>query len=241
LKKLHLLLLVILPLLYSCNNTDKINDNADISGRAVTDPTLIPEQEGKIQLASSLEASDTSTVIKFQDLTLTVSRLIVWDEENKLSKTQEDTAYLYIELGETIEGQLIAFNTNTLENLKIEQRYETSVTIMNEGPHCDLLDWKHYYSEWKPLQRNSNGLFIGEAYQESDWEKFPKVDMNELKAMVRKQCGDEWFALVKGIKSPTKYPSGVGISRYFLKVSGHRKETNEAVTKYIVFEVPMGC
>ena len=73
-------------------------------------------------------------------------------EDKKLNETQKDTVYLYSELGETIEGQTISISTEQLINLTIEQRYETSVTIMGEGPHCDLIDWKHYDSEWKTLK-----------------------------------------------------------------------------------------
>jgi len=43
--------------------------------------------------------------------------------------------------------------------------------------------------------------------------------MDELKQKVKEQCGEEWFKLLTKVKSPSEYPSGVGISRYFLKIT----------------------
>jgi len=36
--------------------------------------------------------------------------------------------------------------------IKLYQSFENSITIINEGPHCDLVKWKHYNSEWKELK-----------------------------------------------------------------------------------------
>ena len=110
-----------------------------------------------------------------------------------------------------------------------------------EGPHCDLLNWKHYYSEWKILKINENGAFICEIYSREDNEKFPKIEIRNLQQEVRKQCGEDWQLLINDIKAPTEYPSNVSISRYFLKVSGLRKDNGQLVSKIIVIDSPMGC
>lgn len=187
------------------------------------------------------QESDSITKIKFPELTLTIRKLVIWNEEQELNKAQKDTVNFYLELGETIEGQLLSISTNELTDIQVEQRYETSVTIMNEGPHCDLIDWKHYYSDWIQLKKNNKGLFVCDSYEESDWEKFPKIDIEELKEAVKTHCSEHWYDLVKNIKSPTEYPSGVGISRYFLRVTGKQKDNEQKVIKLIILETPMGC
>ena len=184
---------------------------------------------------------DTICDIKFKELSISINRLFVYDEEKKLKETQQDTASIYIELGETLEGQKISVLSNELNNIIVEQRYETSITIMNEGPHCDLTEWKHFYSEWNKLKTNDKGEFIADKYTEKDWVKFPQIKIADLKQKVKEQCGGDWYKLVAAIKTPNEYPSGVGISRYFLRVTGQRKSNGQAVTKLIIIETPMGC
>ena len=187
------------------------------------------------------EEADTITTIKFDELTVSINRLIIYDEDKKIDQIQKDTVEIYTELGETIEGQLISISSDQLKGLTVEQRYETSVIIMNEGPHCDLTDWKHFYSDWKQLLTNSTGQFTCNKYSEKEYEKFPKISINDLKQKVKDKCGDKWLKLVEKVKTPTEYPSGVSISRYYLRVTGQRKDNGQTVTKLIVIERPMGC
>lgn len=184
---------------------------------------------------------DTITNINFEELSISINRLVVFDEGKKLNQTQRDTVYLYSELGETIEGQTISISADLLADLTIEQCYETSVTIMGEGPHCDLINWKHYNSKWKILKINKAGQFICDSYSEKESEKFPEIQISELKAKVKEQCGNEFYNPILKIKVPTEYPSGVGISRYFLRLTGQRKDNRQKVTKFVIFEVAMGC
>jgi hypothetical protein len=233
-----------LTTIFSCDNststrkTDVLTKNDSV----YIDTSDVTRERVEIINKSKNEVlEDTITDIKFSELSVSINRLVVFDEDKKLNETQKDTVYLYSELGETIEGQTISISTEQLTDLIIEQRYETSVTIQNEGPHCDLIDWKHYDSEWKMLKTNKAGQFICDSYSEKDWEKFPKIQISELKEIVKKQCGKEWYNLISKIKLPTEYPSTVGVSRYFLRLTGQRKDNGQKVTKLIIFEVAMGC
>lgn len=212
----------------------------------VSDTVNIPNQTIKeATFTNDVEEVDTITTIKFDELSVSINRLIIYDEDKKIDQIQKDTVEIYAQLGETIEGQLksgrVTISSDQLTGLTVEQRYETSVTIMNEGPHCDLTDWKHFYSEWKRLKANNSGQFICDKYSEKEYEKFPKISIDDLKQKVKDQCGDEWLKLVEKVKTPTEYPSGVGISRYYLKVTGQRKDNGQTVTKFIIIETPMGC
>lgn len=208
----------------------------------VSDTKNISNKKSKVStFANNEEEVDTITSIKFDELSISINRLIIYDEDKKIDQIQKDTVEIYAELGETIEGQLISFSSDKLTGLIVEQRYETSVTIMNEGPHCDLTDWKHFYSNWKPLQTNNLGQFICYKYTKKEYEKFPKISIDNLKQKVKDQCGDEWLKLIENVKKPTEYPSGIGISRYYLRVIGQRKDNGKTVTKLIIIETPMGC
>ena len=115
------------------------------------------------------------------------------------------------------------------------------MTIMDEGPHCDLKEWKHYYSEWKKLNYDlKENVFISDLYEQEDWDKFIDVNINELKTAVEKECGDYWSVHIKDIKNVYEYPIGVSMSRIFLKIL--LTDENDIITeKTISFEIPMGC
>jgi len=228
--------------LYSCNNASSNKTVATQNDSIVSDTVNISNQtSNEATFTNDEEEVDTITTIKFDELSVSINRLIIYDEDKKIDQIQKNTVEIYAELGETIEGQLISISSEQLTGLTVEQRYETSVTIMNEGPHCDLTDWKHFYSDWKRLKANNSGQFICDKYSEKEYEKFPKISIDDLKQKVKDQCGDEWLKLVEKIKTPTEYPSGVGISRYYLKVTGQRKDNWQTVTKFIIIEIPMGC
>jgi len=184
--------------------------------------------------------SNTITKIKFNEFVIAINGMAIFEAE-KMDRIQKDTVEIEAEVGETIEGRPISIVSEQLSSLNIEQRYETSITIMNEGPHCDLIDWKHFNSDWKSLKQNANGQFIGDKYSEQDYNIFPEVSMDELKQKVKEQCGEDWFKLLANTNSPLEYPCGVSISRYFLRVTGHRKDNGQKVTKLIIITTPMGC
>jgi hypothetical protein len=237
-----LAIFLILTLIWSCNNT---NSNKKLEKASNNDSTISVNKRDSIienVLSEKNEVwEDTTADIKFKDISISINRLILFDDDKQLNQIQKDTVYLYADLGETIEGQKITIVSSQLTNITIEQRYETSVTIMDDGPHCDLTEWKHYDSAWEKLKTNDKGQFIGDSYSEKDLEKFPVVDISELKAYVKKHCDEEYSELISTIKSPTEYPSAVSVSRYFLRINGKRKNSDETVTKLIIIEVAMGC
>ena len=151
----------------------------------------------------------------------------------------DDTTVVYVELGDSPENNLLKFDSGEAEIVNVYQRYETSATIMDEGPHLDLMDWAHYTSDWAPLEESSDYSFKSIAYREEDASKFPKVDIEQLKVMVRDIGGERWAELVKDVKTINDYPIGVGISKIEFKIEYLLKDIKK--TKYIVFEMPLGC
>jgi len=178
--------------------------------------------------------------IRFQEFTLQMD-LEAWDEKEELKKIQGNNVRVYLELGETPEGLKVKISDSKFKKIEIFQRHENSVTIMNEGPHCDLIEWKHYYSEWKKIDYNTKeNTFVSDSYERQDWEKFIEVDIDELKKAVEKHCGNYWAEHIQNVKNVNEYPSGVSMSRIFFKIL--LTDENDSVTeKTISFEIPMGC
>lgn len=231
-----ILVLSVLHILCSCSPSSTGKTETTQQHSMIRDSADSPTVKPAVELIP-----DTATRIRFSEFSLTVNRLVVYEEDATTAIRNTDSLQIGAEMGETIEGQLISISDNQLKGIKIEQRYETSITIMNEGPHCDLTEWKHFYSEWKPLKQNKEGQFICDSYTEADYTKFPDVAIEDLKRAAKDYCGKDWYALIEDIKSPNEYPSAVWISQYQLRISGQRKDNGKPVTKLIYISVPMGC
>lgn len=178
--------------------------------------------------------------IKFRDFSLQME-LEVWDENETLKTVHIDTAKVSLELGETPEGKKIKIKQSKYKKIEVFQRHENSISIMDEGPHCDLTEWKHFYSDWKKLDYDlTENTFVSDSYETEDWEKFIDVDINELKKAAEKECGEYWSEHIKSIQNVHEYPSGVSMSRIFLKIVLTDKN-DSVIEKTIEFEIPMGC
>lgn len=157
-------------------------------------------------------------------------------------QTEQDTVSMAIELGETPENKIIRVkHLQDYSKIEIFQKHENSITIMDEGPHCDLVNWKHYSSSWKPLKSISKyKKFKTNAYLKKDWNTFIDINLEDLKAAVKNTCGDRWANLIKDAQSISDYPIGISISKIYLRVVMTDLD-GDKIEKIIAFEVPMGC
>ncbi len=153
----------------------------------------------------------------------------------------KDTVNVELGLGETIEGNTIKISHHIdYKKIEVFQKHENSISIMDEGPHCDLTSWKHYHSSWVPLTSLSGNRFKTNTYAPEAQSKFLKVDINEFKAAAKEHCGDDWAKLVKDVKSINEWPSMVAMSTIYLRVV-FTNMNDEQIEKIITFEIPMGC
>ena len=112
---------------------------------------------------------------------------------------------------------------------------------MDEGPHCDLREWKHYDSDWEKLTfDNKKGAFLTHSYSREDQSKFVPVEMEELKKAVAEFCSERWGNLLENVTSVNDYPCGVSLSRILLKIV-LTDQHNETTERFIEFIIPMGC
>lgn len=181
---------------------------------------------------------DTSIVIKFDNVSLKLSRLTVLEDSNSIF-LGKDSSYIYADIGETILGGQIKVLSTSLTDLKIEQRFETSISISDEGAHCDLIDWRHYYSKWTLLKQSGHNSYKCLNPSMKERERFIDLPLQELLDKVKESCGEVWFDRIKKTKTVKAPPIYVGVSRVFIRVTG--KINNQSVIKIIVIEEAMGC
>ena len=144
--------------------------------------------------------------------------------------------------GESLEGKTIRVKHHQeFRTIEVFQKHENSIAISDNNSHCDLLEWEHFYSSWKPLKVVSNNRrFKTQTYSGKDTNRFIDVDIEALKAQVTDACGESWGASIKDVQSIKDKPIRVTMSKIMLKVvmtdiDGYKTE------KIIIFEIPMNC
>jgi hypothetical protein len=241
-----ILLLLTLILFYSCSKSKSQNGNIIANKESIaTDTSLAMTSSEVIKQAKkdSIERIETNHIftIQFQEFAIVFDSLEVWDNQAKgyitTQKTKTDTTFIFPDLGYSLEGNTFELKgIENIENVKIEQSYQTSMSIQGEGPHYDLTDWKHYNSKWIILKPISSGKYQCVTYGEDDAERFPKITLEEVKNQIKGEDRKEWLGFLS-----SEYPYGsVMISHYFLKISGINKK-GQKIIKIIIFEMPMGC
>lgn len=149
----------------------------------------------------------------------------------------------YLDIEEDVDADEITIvGGDESTRFRISERYRTSVTVMGEGPHLDLVNWRHFDSEWMPLEQLTQRKFRTLAGERMNVEKFPASTKEELVAAARKAAGDwpEAIDLAKTCPGPNEAPCAVGVSSVYFKIE---MLVGEEWTKVGVVEVmiPMGC
>ena len=148
----------------------------------------------------------------------------------------------HLELEENIENQTIVLHavTGTNVELKVEQRFETSLTVMEEGPHLDLTSWKHYRSAWVDIKRVRENRFVTSRIDPSEYTRFPRVTPPEIRQAVLAAGGARWARLVRNVRNPNDYPAAVSISRISFRISARDGARWRTLT-VVHMDLPMGC
>ena len=146
----------------------------------------------------------------------------------------------YLDLGDNIDAQVIKITSNKTRKFKILVQFETSLTIMDEGPHINLTEWKHCTTDWVNLKSvQANEYKMPEAVL-IDETCFPKVSDEEIRTEVQRVGAERWSSLLKGDIDVNNYPLGVSLSTVRIRIQEKVTGKWSTITT-INFTVPMGC
>ena len=160
----------------------------------------------------------------------------------KLGKNGKAT--INLDLGETIDGREIALHfADNLASYRVLERYRTTLSISAEGPHLDLVDWRHFDSPWTALESLGTNRFRTLESDQMDHSRFPKTTKAEIVEEARARVGKDWPELIERVEScngPNDGSCFVGISSLYLRI---QKRVNDRWTDVGLVEVtiPMGC
>ena len=149
-----------------------------------------------------------------------------------------------LDLGEDIDNQEVRLNfpDNSTE-YRVFQRYRTSMSISAEGPHLDLVDWRHFDSPWTPLLSLDAKRFRTLKSDQMEDSRFPSTTKSEILREVRRRVGKDWpnlLELAKGCRGPNDGACLVMISSIYLRI---QKQVRGRWIDIGLVEVriPMGC
>ena len=141
---------------------------------------------------------------------------------------------------ETLEGKTVRVKHHQeFRNIEVFQKHENSIAITDEKSHCDIINWQHYYSSWKPLKTVSgNKKFEALPISAKEASRFIDVNIDELKTVVTDSCGETWGDAIKDVATLNDFPTKIVVSKMYLRIlmtdiDGYKTE------KIIIFEVPL--
>lgn len=154
-----------------------------------------------------------------------------------------------VELGDDLFGTTLQLQpVKPGETYRVRVQYETSLALGAEGPHLDLIDWKHCTSTWQPAQAVDAVSFVLPTPTAEQHSCFPAYTRAELDAAVRahgvKQgdptLAEGWLPNLDKSDAVGAVTPYVGISTVRVRVEVKRKGAWVAVTT-VEFALPMGC
>ena len=146
----------------------------------------------------------------------------------------------YLELGDNLDEQLVKLTSSKADQFRVHVQYETSITVMDEGPHLDLIDWKHCTTEWLQVSESSPNIFTLPQERKINLDCFPSVTSKEIKDAVLKYGGERWASLLKDNVDINTYPLAAAVSTIRIRVQRFSGE-NWVEDAMITINVPMGC
>ncbi len=190
--------------------------------------------------AVNLSGQSKPLRIELGDLVLTIPDIAI-DLHYYLSveDLSADSVLISLELGDTPLGYMLVFHSQVSTISSVKQRYETSITVMDEGPHLDLINWKHYFSPWVTLKMVSTNQYQAIGYSQAQSEMFPEVNIEEVRRVVKKLGGERWLKHIEDSEDIHTYPLGIGISKVEFVIE--YEVLGKLNQKVLIFDIPLGC
>lgn len=153
-----------------------------------------------------------------------------------------------LELGDEPGGARVTVDAKASTQVRVRVQFETSIAVGMEGPHVDLLDFRHCYSEWVPASSQDGRVFILPKPTEAQQSCIPKATVAEMREAMRAelvrmgmqdsvQAWMDWTRDVKRVGDDPTY-TALGRVRVMVEAKLGGEWKRQAV---LVLMVPMGC
>ena len=165
-------------------------------------------------------------------------------KQRRVRLSRSRTVVIELDLGEELGGQPVWLAAGASHGTyRVLERYRTSMTVMGEGPHVDLVDWRHHDSAWQSMATTTRNHFVSRVISDREESLFPRVSRREMQMAVDSRARRTWPAaskLVRQCSGPTSYPCAVGVSSRYFRVQ-RRVSGNWVGVGDVEVRLPMGC
>lgn len=158
----------------------------------------------------------------------------------QFSVPDQEITKVDLDLGENLSSKTIRISSEKPSIYRVHVQLETSLTIMDEGPHLDLINWKHCTTEWMEVDESSGTEFILPELEKIDVNCFPVVTAAEIRDEALEQGGQRWAKLIGKDATINDYPIGVSLSTVRIKIEEKTDDKWKIIT-VLDFSIPMGC
>lgn len=154
-----------------------------------------------------------------------------------------------LDLGDEVYGATLQLQPATPgETYRVRVQYETSLGLSAEGPHLDLVDWKHCMSDWETAEATEALSFVLPTPTPEQHECFPAYTRAELEQAVRAHAAargdaamaDQWISRIGEGDAEGEATPFVAISTVRVRVEVLRNGTWVDVAT-VAFMPAMGC
>jgi len=146
-----------------------------------------------------------------------------------------------LDLGETLSEKTITIVSAPGEVFRVSVQLETSMALGDDGPHLDLVGWKHCTTDWLATDTVDESAFRLPDFNHIDTECFPQYSPEEIREEVLKEGGQRWVDVLEQRDLAAGYdPAYVALSMVRIKIEKQVDSRWNAVTTINV-SVPMGC
>lgn len=179
--------------------------------------------------------------VSFNEFTVSIDGISDIKPKTKIGSTNDILSFK-LGLNESIQGKTISIKHHQeFRTMEVFQKHENSIAIIDEDSHCDVIDWEHYYSSWKPLKTiSSNHKFETRAISEKESSNFIDINIEDLKFFVNEMCGTSWSTSIKDVKSVNDSPLNIKTSKVLIRIIMTNLDGSKT-EKIIIFEVPTNC
>ncbi|WP_037072066.1 hypothetical protein [Psychromonas arctica] len=152
----------------------------------------------------------------------------------------KDRITIPLEIQDQIANASLIIVANKNDKIRASLQLETSMSIQDEGPHLDLLDWKHCTSDWLTLHNTVTHQFKLPGFDNIALDCFPEVTLAEIKQAVLQHDGEEWMPLFDRDSFNKEMNLLIGISAARIKIE-QMVEGKWMVVTIVNFNIPIGC
>lgn len=175
--------------------------------------------------------------IKLTEADIHIKNLAIYNDDELQDLTTKNNLNIDIHVKNTPGKKTIEVKNNNYKSVKILQRYQNTINILDEDSLCDLSEWKQFQSDWKPIKKINKTRFETLTYTEADTKQFVPFAIEDLKTIVSEKCGENWVKNVENISNTHQFPISVSTNQVFLKFVLTDFDDN-ITEKTVTFTVP---